>query len=250
MTAAESVTELDNPYLREALAAITRRKAYDRETSWLFATGDTAGWVERIRREDTGKYSPLYARDRLTSRYAWAIPDIDALDELSAHAPLIEIGAGTGYWAWLLRQRGVDILAYDIEPPTSPEHSNGYHGACLPGYRRVDVVGTTWTEVLPGGPEQAGLHPQRTLFLCWPPYARPMATECLRAYQDAGGKTLVYVGEDAGGCTGDEAFHELLHKDWRPVEEMRIPQWDGIHDALWVYQRRGRRRRKTGEAPQ
>ena len=55
----------------------------------------------------------------------------------------MEIGAGTGYWAATLRRRGVDVLAYDLNPPTAeaPE-ANAYHGRLPP-----------FTDVLRGGPK-------------------------------------------------------------------------------------------------
>lgn len=31
--------------------------------------------------------------------------------------PVVEMGAGTGYWAALLQQRGVDVVALDRHPP-------------------------------------------------------------------------------------------------------------------------------------
>jgi hypothetical protein len=46
-------------------------------------------------------------------KYAWAIPNERALHILTSFSPLIEIGAGKGYWAALLRLVEVDILAYD-----------------------------------------------------------------------------------------------------------------------------------------
>ena len=32
---------------------------------------------------------------------------------------MIEVGAGTGYWASLLQARGVNITAYDLQPPSA-----------------------------------------------------------------------------------------------------------------------------------
>ena len=49
----------------------------------------------------------------LIERYAWAVPDERALSICAAFGPLVEMGSGRGYWAHLLQQRGVDILAYD-----------------------------------------------------------------------------------------------------------------------------------------
>ena len=69
----------------------------------------------------------MEARDRLVARYSWAIPNDEAIRVLAAHAPLIELAAGTGYWAYLLRARNVDILAFDTYPPTSAQHRNDWH---------------------------------------------------------------------------------------------------------------------------
>lgn len=166
--------------------------------------------------------SPFSRRDALCRKYAWAIPSPEALDRIAALGPIVEIGAGTGYWAYLLGEMGVDVLAYDINPP-GPGSSNHYHKGVDP-----------WTEVLQGGPEQAIYHPERTLLLCWPPYETPMAYEALRAYR---GNTVVYIGEGEGGCTGDDSFHDLLHTEWT-VEQFDIPTFDWIHDSLHVCTRK------------
>ena len=65
-------------------------------------------------------------------------PDPSALEVLCSLGPLIEIGAGTGYWAYRLRQLNTDILAFDQRPPVSAV------------YRSHPDAGT-WTEVLAGG---------------------------------------------------------------------------------------------------
>jgi hypothetical protein len=60
------------------------------------------------------------ARDRFIARYGFAVPTDDALSRIQAVSPdgVVEIGAGTGYWARLLHDRGVDIEAYDVAPPS------------------------------------------------------------------------------------------------------------------------------------
>lgn len=49
----------------------------------------------------------------LSEKYAWAIPDSRALNILSSFGPLVEIGAGKGYWGSLLSDLGVDIVCID-----------------------------------------------------------------------------------------------------------------------------------------
>lgn len=171
------------------------------------------------------------AREEGRVRYAWAIPNEPALDALASVAPLVEIGAGCGYWAHLLRQRGVDIIAYDIQPPVDDGHRNFW---CRT--HKGTIIGLAWTTVLRGGPYvlRKGRHADRTLFLCWPPYHTPMAYVALRRYA---GSTLAYIGED-DGCTGDERFRKLLDTEWHEVHRVRIPQWDGLHDTLTIWKRK------------
>ncbi|GGM06463.1 methyltransferase domain-containing protein [Dactylosporangium sucinum] len=56
-------------------------------------------------------------RRELAARLAWAIPTEAALALIGDHGPILETGAGTGYWAALLRARGVDVVATDAAPP-------------------------------------------------------------------------------------------------------------------------------------
>lgn len=171
-------------------------------------------------------------RHELVRLYAWAVPTDEALDVIARYAPIAEIGAGTGYWAYLLRRRGVDVIAYDLAPPAlatsgPPQRRNHYHEGMH-----------CWTEVRAGGARRARRHPDRTLLLCWPPYATPMADVALRSYR---GQTVVYIGEGDGGCTGDDAFHRRLAREWDETLHVGLPQWHGIYDSLTVY-----RRKETG----
>src|ERR1019366_9271626 len=45
-------------------------------------------------------------RSTMIDHYAYAIPNDAALDRLASLGPIVEVGAGAGYWAHLLRERG------------------------------------------------------------------------------------------------------------------------------------------------
>ncbi len=155
-------------------------------------------------------------------RYAFAVPSEAALVVLARHAPIVELGAGTGYWAYLLRRRGVDCVAYDLAPP---DH--------MPNPNRFQPL--TWTRVEPGDVDRLAVESHRALFLCWPSYRDPFAARALRAYT---GATLLYIGEPAGGRTADDDFFTQLAQHWQPVEQVALPNWPGTHDVLTVYYRR------------
>ena len=161
-------------------------------------------------------------RDYAVDRWAWAVPNEEAIQMLVKHSPIVEIGAGTGYWARLAAQAGADVVAYDSR--VGHNHGKGHQvrkcGAYFPVRR--------------GGAGMARYHRDRTLFLCWPPYKSGMAAKALANYS---GRTLIYVGEN-GGCTGDDAFHEALEAQWVLGSWVQIPQWMGIHDRMLVFNRK------------
>ena len=209
---------LQNPLLDLALQAdpnIVRR-------GLLAARHDRGYWSDG----PLNIHAPMWTqRHILQANYAWAIPTqeaVDAIAEWCAPAGVVEIGAGAGYWAWMLQQAGVDVVAYDIEP----------------GLNHWVTRGECFAPVRVGGAHVASKHPDRTLFLCWP-LMNGMAMDALRCYR---GSRAVYVGE-WGGCTGDDEFHATLERDWTQVRCVDLPQWWGLHDAMWLLQR-GRVRRK------
>jgi len=71
--------------------------------------------------------------------------------------------------------------------------------------------------------------------MSWPPYNDPMAYESLKKFK---GNKLIFIGEDADGCTGCGKFFGLLNSKWNLVKEVEIPQWMGLHDALFLYSRK------------
>ncbi len=173
------------------------------------------------------------ARDYATAHWAWAVPDERAIRTLADYSPLVEIGAGTGYWARLAAEAGADIVAYDSRPPVA-------------GEKKVvawAVETGTYYPVRRGGPGMVRFHQDRTLFLCWPPHSHGMATDCLRRYL---GRTVIYVGEN-GGCTANESFHEELDQHWEIVKVVAIPQWHGLRDRIYILQRKGTPDETTAE---
>lgn len=172
-----------------------------------------------------GAFGSFQARKALVGKYSWAVPCRAALDAIAKLSPLVEVGAGTGYWTWLLRKLRADVLAFDQHPPTVNAKKNNWHPET-----------EQFVSVQPGGPEVVSDYPDRTLFLCWPPYADPFAVNCLRRYR---GNRFAFVGENDGGCTGCEEFWSMIRTDWDAETEIDLPQWLGIHDYLTVFHKRG-----------
>ncbi len=63
------------------------------------------------------EYQYWNVRYDLIKKYAFAVPTIDTIKIIQELSPIIEIGAGNGYWAYILNQVKVDIIATDKYPP-------------------------------------------------------------------------------------------------------------------------------------
>jgi hypothetical protein len=156
----------------------------------------------------------------LAQRYAYVFPDEATLQMLAGLGPLVEVGAGTGYWAHRLRSIGVDIVAFD-QAPVDGERPNRYHSPTQP-----------WTRVEQGDQAVLSGYADRGLFLCWPPVFSSLG-DCLTYY---GGDTVAYIG-DGGHRTArldhlDEAFTKVATAPVRALDP-----YPGVTPRLTIWKR-------------
>lgn len=142
--------------------------------------------------------------------FGWAVPNDEAINTCVKYSPLVEIGAGLGYWAHLITDAGGKVYAYDKD--SQP----------------------LYFDVKKGTEKSIFNHPDCNLFLCWPPYNEPMGENCVNEFT---GKYIIHVGE-GDGCTG--LYYEHLTKDFMLLDTIDIPQWWGLHDRMEVWKRNDR----------
>lgn len=162
----------------------------------------------------------------LCEKYAWAIPNQRALNIVANFSPLIEIGAGKGYWANELRQMGVDILCYD---------------------KHVDAE-LNWTTVEKGGPKKLrdAKAQGRTLFLCYPDDSQSLGMKCLSEFS---GEYIIHVGElittgtlsgssqaPFGRTTGSD-FSVALAENFHCLLVASLPRFPFSKDCITVWKR-------------
>ncbi len=175
-----------------------------------------------------------YAEMVLQAAYAYAIPSPETMDwvsRFSADDPIVELGAGRGYWAAQLSRSGLRVDAYDTEPPGTVENVS---------FPRAAGQLETWHHV--GGLDEFDIRRRDgadyVLLLCWPPgWGNTMASDALRAFEEAGGTRLIYIGEPKGGKTANDAFFDALSSDWKleSVDDQFVSWWN-LRDAAqgWV----------------
>lgn len=176
-------------------------------------------YLEAYNRSPKDFLNQYHQRTDLVTRYSWSIPDDEAIGIVAVLPDIVDMGAGTGYWASLITAAGGSIRCYDLflGKDNHYQHRLQYHPIEARG---VEILRTKNFQ---------------TLFLSWPPYDMDFGFQCIRSFR---GKYLVYVGESEGGCTGNDKMFRLIDKKWNPIREIQLTQWEGIHDSLTIYARK------------
>jgi len=161
-------------------------------------------------------------------KYAWAVPSEKALRVVREFGPVVEIGAGKGYWGKLLLQGGVDYVGYDIH---ANDKENEFPSHC---------------DIKQGGVAAIAKHQDRSLMLCYPDDyedgPESMALKCLQKYK---GNTVILIGELFGQtilenpwgktCGGD--FQEELAASFHLVLQLALPSFQCSVDSISVWKR-------------
>jgi len=209
------------------------------------ATIRTGNMHEQFAQHETLSPNPLLAdyrdvaRDFPASLYAYATPSPYALQQLTIQLRkkhVIEVGAGTGYWAALLQHHGIDIQAYDISPP-GDYSDNEYHSE-VPAFTNVQQLDASRsaTSTTTSGKDDA-------LFLCYPPPGTDMAFSALQSFR---GDMVVHVGEWMG-LTGDTAFESLILQTFACQTYISLPIWgtDAAYVTVWIRRKHGASRKNN-----
>jgi hypothetical protein len=165
-------------------------------------------------------------RDMGVTKYGYAIPNREAISRIADFGPVLEVMAGTGFWAKLLAEeferRGIKggIVAIDNHSWSSENH---------------DFQFGTFFPVLNGDAvDFATKEESRSLLMIWP-YMDNVGNEVVRAYK---GKTIMIVTEGRGGCCGTDEMFDSLEELFDHVEDITIPCWAGVHDYLSIWERK------------
>ncbi len=177
-------------------------------------------------------------RRRLRRHFAYSVPSPEAIAVIQAlGVPWLELGAGKGYWAALLRAHGVSVVANDHTPAEANRWLDG-DPAFITDLVTTSAVG-----------ELVRDHPTHGLMLQWVP-PDTGATFAVEALAALAGDIVAVVGEDRPGVCGSPALDQALHDFGPATARLALPRFPGLVDTLTCYQRRPRTGvRESGDEP-
>lgn len=162
-------------------------------------------------------------RKKLRWKYSYAVPNEKAIKYLVKHSPIVEMGAGLGYWASLVEKEGGNVMCFDKKEPQENEYvtrKEPFHPVRI------------------GTPKVLKNHSEKSLFLCWPSdfnQNEGWSDKALETYLSSGGETLFLVSEGRGGAAGSDRLFDLIDKEMVKIDTIGLPTFPSLHDKLDIF---------------
>lgn len=162
-----------------------------------------------------------YPRFKLQEKGIFGLPSKKTIKQIAEFVnenstAVLSIGAKNGTWELLIADSvKVPVYAIDAKPD-----DNQYFPV-----EKIVVPSDKFSEYIKG-------KNINTLFSSWVDYESPMVTDAIGVLKP---KYLIYVGEGAGGCTGNNALHKLLKKS-KKLRDIYYKQQDLLQDYCAIYE--------------
>lgn len=159
----------------------------------------------------------IQLRERAIAMGMYALVSFDWVAKLHEWVDgrrVLEVMSGRGWLAKALQELGTDIVASD---------NDSWFEKAPPLVRRVKA----------DAKQMARASTADILLMSWPPYDEPIAAKTAAAWGST--RPIVFIGEDADGCTADERFF----KGFEVIQRHPIPRWPHIQDQLHIGYWRG-----------
>ena len=173
----------------------------------------------------------LMFRECYTERYGFVLIDkrwiSTLINTVIKDGKVLEVMGGSGYLSWALNKMGVkDIICTD---------NYSWANGSKPKWAKADLFEVEEMDAIDAvrkyGPDVD------FVLMSWP-YMDSSAYDVLMTLREVNPKaTLIYIGEDWGGCTAYDDFFgavEYIDTDLAAKVNEVFPSFDGIHDRVYL----------------
>lgn len=155
----------------------------------------------------------IMKRRVMCSIFSFSIPTLEALQFITSYQPILEIGAGSGFWAALLKRNNCDIIATTIDNESYPFSKKFSEIEYLPA---IDAIKK---------------YPDRTVLCSWPSVDN-WVEKALPYIKN----NLILTGELES--IASDKFYDILEDEFKEINTHPLPRWlILIKDVLNVYKR-------------
>lgn len=155
---------------------------------------------------------------------------VDTLAGILKGRKVVEVGCGTGYLAFHLRERGIHVTAVDSYAEQYTVGGDDQTMVTLQAEGRGVVVDDA-LQYVPGDYD--------VVIMSWPDYKSTFASDIAQRMKP--GQMLIYQGENQYGCTADNLFFELLDSSFKELPGFTKAlaehhlRFDIVHDTWQVF---------------
>lgn len=161
-------------------------------------------------------------REEFRIGISWHIPTDELINAIKEYSPVVSVASGFAYTESLAIKEGADVIATDV----CPNKDNHW---CRDGIFHIPVEEIRADDAVKK-------YSNRNVFMAWPPYDTSMAFDVASEMEKE--RILIYVGENQGGCTGNDDFFQYLETHFEELDiSVDIPTWGGIYDEARVYKK-------------
>lgn len=163
--------------------------------------------------------------------YPEYVPTDHAIQTLVDLGPLVEVGAGDGYWAHVVNENGGDCIPTDICPL---DHDAETFPSTVQS-ASDDWEPTVWADVQAvDGVEAVRAYPDRAVMMCHPSGADRWSERVLDAVSD---QPFVFIGEWFPGTDATPWFFKRLAENWGLVDDFPVYGWESSAEHGYVFER-------------
>jgi len=171
-------------------------------------------------------------RRRFINSFGFSIPNRQAIEAIRSYSPhgVTEIGAGLGYWTYLLNKNNIPTIGVDKYHPTA----NRWFSPNFNSNKKEYLSGIVVSEAVD---YLATDDSEKTLLMIWPSQIEEesYADEAIAAYK---GNTIIMVGEGEDGCTDTCGLFDEEETEWEIINIVGIPRFIDCFDSLTIHKRK------------
>lgn len=157
------------------------------------------------------------ARMEFIKVFGFPIPCLELIEAIKAEGPSVELGAGSGYLAALVNKCSGYVIPTD-------SYKGGYFFEVSRYMKVYRLTASAAVRAFPNIP----------VLMSWPSYGARWPSRIANMLKP--GSRLLYIGENYG-CTACYSFERILKRKFKEIKSVDIPQWDGIHDHLRIFEK-------------